>query len=85
MSDDKLIVAAFKSTPYIIRLSLSVSWIYFTLGWQVGRARKAFEKQMISQGMSKENARQLSAFYNDLKDSITSTVKQSIASSDRSR
>jgi len=76
MSQDRLIVTALKSTPYLVRLTLSLSWTYFTLSWRVNRTRRAFEKQMIAQGMSKENAQQLSAFYEDIKNGIATTVKQ---------
>jgi hypothetical protein len=80
MSKDNLMIAALKSTPHLARLSLSLSWTYFTLGWKVGRARRAFEKQLIAQGMSKKDARELSEFLEDLKTSITATVKQGLTS-----
>jgi hypothetical protein len=78
MSNSTLIGAVVKSTPHIVLLSLSLSWTYFTLGWRVRKTRGAFEKQLVSQGMSKEDAQQLSAFYEELKNSITTTVKQSL-------
>lgn len=80
MSDDNLVMAALKSTPHLVRLSVSLSWTYFTLGWKVRRARRAFEKQLVAQGMSKKDARELSEFLEDLKTSITATVKQGLAS-----
>jgi len=80
MSDDNLAMAALKSTPHLARLSLSLSWTYFTLGWKVRGARRAFEKQLVSQGMSKKDAKELSEFFEDLKTSITATVKQGLAS-----
>jgi len=43
----------------------------------VRRARKAFEKELIKEGMSKENARRLSAHYKALKDQIIGTVTRS--------
>lgn len=79
MSDTKTIVATLKSTPYIARLSLSLAWTYFTLGWKVRRARRAFEKPLISQGMAQKDAEQLSEFLEDLKNNFTVTVKQGIA------
>jgi len=79
MSDTDLVLATLKSTPHLARLSLSLSWTYFTLGWKVRRARRAFEKQLIAQGMSKQDAEQLSKFLEDFKDSITATVKQGLA------
>jgi hypothetical protein len=81
MSQNRTILTVLESTPNLMRLSLSLSWTYFTLGWRVRKTRKAFEKQMIANGMSKENAQQLSALYNDLKNDITAAVKQGIVSS----
>jgi hypothetical protein len=80
MSDASLVMATLKSTPHLARLSLSLLWTYFTLGWKVRKARRAFEKQLIAQGMSKKDAEQLSKFLEDLKDSITATVKQGLTS-----
>jgi hypothetical protein len=80
MSNDNLMVAALKSTPHLARLSVSLSWTYFTLGWKVRKARRAFEKQLVAQGMSKKDANELSAFFEDLKTSITATVKQGLTS-----
>jgi len=78
MSDTNLVMATLKSTPNLIRLLLSLSWTYFTLGWRVRITRRAFEKQLIAQGMSKEDAEQLSEFLEDFKNSITATVKQGL-------
>jgi len=79
MSDGKLVTAVVKSTPNLVRLSLDLSWTYLTLDWHVHKARQAFEKQLISQGMSKTDAQQLSLFYINIKNSITNTVKQGLA------
>jgi len=81
MSDTDLVMATLKSTPHLARLSLSLSWTYFTLGWKVRRARRAFEKQLMAQGMSKMDAEQLSEFLEDLKDSVTATVKSRLSAS----
>ena len=53
---------------------MSLGWTYITLGWRVRKARKAFEKQLIAQGMSKRDAQQLSLFYVNLKNGITASV-----------
>jgi D-ribose pyranose/furanose isomerase RbsD len=52
--------------------------MYVTLGRRVRKTRKAFEKQLMQQGMSKEDAERLSMCYENLKDSITSMLKQGI-------
>ncbi|MCJ7718320.1 hypothetical protein MUO69_00115 [Candidatus Bathyarchaeota archaeon] len=45
------------------------------------KARRAFEKQLILQGMSNEDAKRLSACFEELKNSITGMLKQGIAGS----
>jgi hypothetical protein len=57
-------------------MSLVLFWMYLTLGRRVSKTRRAFEEQLVRQGMSKEDARKLSSCFENLKDSITSTLKQ---------
>jgi hypothetical protein len=79
MGDSKsMVTAAVKSTPYIARLTVSLMWMYFTLGYRVRKTRGAFEKQLVAQGMSKEDAKQLSASYEDFKNEITCALKQAV-------
>jgi len=80
MSNSKLVTGLLKSTPHLALLSLSLGWTYFTLGWKVRKTRRAFEKQLTAQGMSKEDAKQLSEFLLDFKNTLTTTVRQGIAS-----
>ncbi|MEM3458809.1 MAG: hypothetical protein QXN36_08000 [Candidatus Bathyarchaeia archaeon] len=63
---------------YMIRLLTSLFFLWLTLGWKVRKARKAFEKQLIRQGMAKKDAKRLSAFYSKLKDNIMTTMKGSM-------
>jgi hypothetical protein len=67
-------------TPHISILVLSLLWAYLTLGLRVRQTRRAFERQLISEGMSKEDAKRLSACYQDLKDNLSATVKESLVS-----
>jgi hypothetical protein len=78
MSAASAVTAVMKSSPYLARMSLSLVWMYLTLGRTVGKTRKAFEEQLIQQGMSKEDAKRLSACFEDLKDNITDMLKQGI-------
>jgi hypothetical protein len=80
MSEAKQFTAALKSTPYIARLSLSLLWIYLTLGYRVRKTRVAFEKQLTAQGMSKEDAKRLSASYENFKNEITGALRQAVTS-----
>jgi hypothetical protein len=52
--------------------------MYITLGRRVRRARRAFEKQLILAGMSRDDARRLSACFESLKNSITDSLGQAI-------
>ena len=61
----------------IVSLLSQLFILWMSLGWRVRRARKAFEKELIKEGMSKENARRLSAHYKALKDQIIGTVTRS--------
>jgi len=63
-------------SPHIIRLLCSLFVMWLTLGWKVRKARKAFEKELIKQGMSKEDAKRLSAQYTILKDNLMSGLKR---------
>ena len=78
MSAAFVVTAVIKSSPYLARMSLSLFWIYLTLGRRVSKTRKAFEKQLIQQGMSKEDAKRVSVCFEDLKDNITGMLKQGI-------
>jgi hypothetical protein len=69
------LLAIFASTVYLV---VNLFFIWLTLGWKVRKARKAFEKQLIKEGMSKKDAEKLSAQYASLKDKVIETFKQQI-------
>jgi hypothetical protein len=62
----------------IVKIAGSLFILWATFGWKVRKTRKAFERELIKQGMSKENARELSAHYKVLKDQLISTLVYSI-------
>ena len=78
MSEPKLVTTLVKSSPHLARMSLILGWTYITLGNRVRKTRKAFEKQLTAQGMSKEDAERLSFCYEELKNNITGMIKQNI-------
>jgi hypothetical protein len=78
MSAASVVTDVIKSSPYLARMSLNLFWMYLTLGRRVSKTRKAFEKQLIQQGMSKEDAERLSVCFEDLKNNITGMLKQGI-------
>jgi hypothetical protein len=73
-----MVTAVIESSPYLVRSFLSLLWMYLTLDRRVDKTRRAFEKQLIQQGMSNEDARRLSGCFEDLKNNITGTLKQGI-------
>jgi len=58
----------------IIRIAGSLLVLWATFGWKVRKTRRAFERELIKKGMSKEDARELSVHYKVLKDQLTSTL-----------
>ncbi|MEM3577277.1 MAG: hypothetical protein QXX51_02325 [Candidatus Bathyarchaeia archaeon] len=65
---------------FISYILFSMLILWATLGWNVRKTRKAFEKQLIRQGMAKKDARKLSAQYSKLKNDLMNTLKRSIRS-----
>jgi len=79
MSKASTVTTVVKSTPHLAMMSFSLFWMYLTLGSRVRKTRKAFEKQLIQQGMSKEDARRLSSCFEDLKNNITFAIRQGVS------
>ena len=77
-NNSQIIVTIARSAPNIIRMLLSLSTMYLTLGYQVRKARKAFESQLLLQGMSKHDAERLSACYQELKENILAAMKMGL-------
>ena len=73
-----IVLSVIESTPYLVRMFLSLLWMYITLGFRVSKTRKAFEKQLMQQGMTEEDAKRLSMCFEDLKNNVTDTLKQGI-------
>jgi hypothetical protein len=61
----------------VVRLMGSLFIVWLTLDWHVRTARKAFEKQLIRQGMSDEDAKRISAGFKKLKNEMMRTLKTS--------
>jgi hypothetical protein len=78
MSAASILTSVIQSSPYLIRMSLSLSWMYITLGSRVRKTRKAFEQQLIMQGMAKEDANRLSTCFEELKNSLVQMLKQGL-------
>lgn len=78
MSEASVVATVIKSVPDLTRLSMSLFWMYINLGRRVRKARRAFEKQLISQGMSEDDAKRLSRCFVELKNNITNMLKQGV-------
>jgi hypothetical protein len=78
MSVGSVMTTVVKPSPHLARLSLGLFWMYITLGRRVRKTRRAFEEQLLMEGMSKADAKRLSVCFEDLKDSITGMLKQGI-------
>jgi len=78
MSVAPTIKALAKATPHLAIMGMSLFWMYLTLGSRVRKTRKAFEKQLISQGMSMEDAKRLSACFSEMKNSITNMLRREV-------
>jgi hypothetical protein len=74
MKIQSVIIAGFS----LIRLLLSLFVLWLTFGWKVRKTRRAFEKQLICQGMAKKDAKKLSAQYSKMKNEIMNTLKGSL-------
>jgi hypothetical protein len=71
----RFILSIFGSGVALVKLFLSLVVIWLTLGWKVRKARKAFERELMKQGMSKQDAKRISVQYADLKDNIVNAFK----------
>lgn len=74
----RFMLSIFGSGVSLIRLLVNLFLIWLTLGWKVRKARKAFEKQLINQGMGKHDAKRIGAQYSALKHNIENMFKQSL-------
>ena len=79
-SNLRFILSIFGSGIALAKLLASLLLIWLTLGWKVRKARKAFEKELIKQGMAKHDAKRISAQYAALKDNVENAFKQSLRS-----
>jgi hypothetical protein len=81
MSAASVVTTVIKSSPHLALMALSLLWMYWTLNRRVNKTRKAFEKQLVKQGMSREDAKRLSACFEELKNNIIDMLKQGVTGS----
>ena len=71
------ITTIIKAGLHFIKLILNLGFLWLTLGWNVRKARKAFEKELVKGGIPKEVAKKLGKKYASLKDEIMREIKGS--------
>ena len=76
----EILVALLKSGPNLMRLAVSLGLTYATSGQRVRSTRRAFEKELTGTGMSKEDAKRLSAAFEELKNNIVGALKGGVFS-----
>lgn len=79
----RFLLSIFASGVALAKLLCDLTLIWLTLGWKVRRARKAFEKELIKQGMAKTDARRISAQFAALKENVENAFKRSLMSAHR--
>jgi hypothetical protein len=55
----------------ILKILVNLIGTWLMLGWNTRRARKSFEAKLMKEGMSKQDAQNLSQFYSKLKDQLS--------------
>ena len=65
-----LIFTPFYSFILLTVLAVKLLWIWLTLAWKIHKVRKHFEKELMEYGISKNDAKRISAQYTMLKDDL---------------
>ena len=60
--------------PRMAYLGTQLLWFWMTLDWKVRKTRRAFERELVKHGISKEDARQLSKHIKTAKDDIVNSL-----------
>ena len=59
-----------KTGLYMARLLVALFFIWLTLGWKVRKARNAFEKELLKNGVPRDVAKALAKKYSSVKPSL---------------
>jgi len=63
---------------FIFRIILCLLSSWISIKWKVRKARRAFEKEAVKHGISKEEARRLSEVFTALEGQLRDAVKASL-------
>jgi len=67
-----------KAGLHLSKLALNLIFIWLILGWKVRRTKKAFEKELVKNGMPRKAAKKLAEKYSSLKDEVMKQLWGSI-------
>jgi hypothetical protein len=76
MSAVSAVTSVIKASSYLASYVSESFWRKLTFSRRVDKTRKAFEERLIEQGLSREDAKRLSACFEDLKGDITGMLRQ---------
>jgi len=82
LGEDMKVSTVLKAGLNLSKLTLSLALVWVTLGWKVRRARKAFERELVTSGMPREAATRLGKNYSSVKDEV---IRQLWSSARKSR
>ena len=60
--------------PSLVKLISSLLFLLMTLDWKVRKARRAFERELMRQGVSKKDAQRISRPIKNVKDEMVSLL-----------
>ena len=70
-----------KAGLHLSQLLFSLFLVWLTLGWNVRKARKAFEKELVLSGIPREAAKRMGKKYSSVKDEVMKQLWTSISKS----
>ncbi|MBS7635194.1 hypothetical protein KEJ34_06880 [Candidatus Bathyarchaeota archaeon] len=73
----RLISTLFYGFILLLSLSIRLLWIWLTVDWKIWKTRRGFEKEIVRYGVSKHDAKKLSAQYATFKKNLKRLFMQS--------
>jgi len=72
------IISILQIAYFIFRIILCLLSSWISIKWKVRKARRAFEREVVKHGISKEEARRLSEVFTALEKQLRDAVKASL-------
>lgn len=64
-----------KTALYMSRFAVDLFFIWLTLGWKIRKARKAFEKELLKNGVPRDSAKAMAKKYSSVKDNFVKSLR----------